>query len=220
MYNPVVTRLEQAEAKFAEAKAEFVETFNDSPSYATEWKLKGVLEAQALVEVAALLADEGEGITAEAVAAWADEFGRRGLASLRIGESRSTSAATNLSEDIRQARKLELYVEYREFAESQARVERARAERAERMRRVGARVLTSSRPERQYVCIVTHVHEDGRVDLAMPTGSQTAVLTFEVEVEGLRETDVDPYRAVQTLFERKMDRGQAAAQIEEVLANA
>jgi hypothetical protein len=110
-------QLESAEQDYEAAKEKFQETFNDDPSYTVEWKLTDVIQTQTMYQIA-----EQYGTDDEAIALFEKDM-KRQMTYGRDGESQSSSQASNLVENIREARKLKLLgaiFEVRQYQEREA----------------------------------------------------------------------------------------------------
>lgn len=205
----VVAALEGAEARYLEVKAEYLEAIAENPIYATEWKLAGMVEAQALYQIANEFDLEGD--IREQLDEWARQT-TRSLTRVR-GESKSTSQATNLVEDICQMVKLNLLGKYYEARESEEHLARREAERVEAVRKIGQAVRSPrGKDERSYVGMVARVESD-RVHVVFPDSPQTAEV-IGVQDEDLVPTSVEPYRAVQLLWEREADMSQLSRELQ------
>lgn len=204
----VIEPLQSAEDRYEKAKEDYLAVASTNPAYATEWKLGAVLAAQAMLEIAAELEDEDGRVERETVDRWA----HRSMTRLQQ-TAHSTSAASNLVENIRRDTRLGLLEKYIEAVRSEERQAELEAERIAKVKSIGQAVRSvRGKDERQYVGMVAHVDGD-YVDIAIPVGPQKAG-TARPLASDLVATDTQPYRAVQLEWERVVDQDQLAAAVD------
>lgn len=109
--------LDGAQERYEQLKADYIEKVQDNPSYAAQWHLAGLIEAQTRAEIAnRIFNPKSEGVTTiELITAFMTDAERR-IGLLRAA-SKSTSQAANLVEDIEIATLLRLYAELRDARE-------------------------------------------------------------------------------------------------------
>jgi hypothetical protein len=209
----VVTALEQAEDRYEKTKAEYLEAVAENPAYATEWKLAGMIEAQALYQIATEF--DGD-YSRENLDRWARSTSHA-LTMVR-GESRSTSGASNLVEDIRQATKLNLLGKYYEAVEGEESLTRSEAKHEAEIRQVGQAVrYRGSEDTRASACMVTHKDRHGLVEMVgvFPGINETDVASVQADPHDLVVTQEQPYRKVQLAWERLADSAEITRQQED-----
>lgn len=210
MWNPITSKLEQAEETFAKAIEKHQDTFVTNPEYATSWSLDSVLEAQVYVEIV-----RNYGTDQAAVDQWAKEFEQSGLRYANRGESKSTSQAKNLCEDVRANAQLKLYTDLLDYRKAMKATAEAEAKRQVEVSRIGQAVRHVDSPDERINAgmVFNRGERSGRVQVVFPGGENVGVESFWVNPGDLRVTGQEPYAKVQRAYEAAVNEAQLSADV-------